>query len=135
MDNKLKYDFLEKELKLFIEYNNYMLLHFANLYWHLNELTPLKQVLLSDTIRMDKAPLEITATGEKIFFDLYKYLRLVKSQKVRDWLILNFPKMEVQYISIRHNFMLACIDSFNLEVIEEEIAIYKDLDKMIRKFG
>jgi len=132
MDDKRKYEFLEKELRLFIEYNSYMVLHFSILYWHLDDVTPLQNVLLSNTIKED-SKIEIAYSGEKMFFELYKYLRLVKSSKINDWLKAKFPKMETQFISSKPYFSFACIDSFNQKVFEEKILEYCDLEEMINQ--
>lgn len=111
-----------------------MVLHFSILYWHLDDIHVLKSVLSSDVIREDKDPIEWSESGEKIFFVLYKYLRLVKSKEVRDWLVISFPNMENQYKNDNSWFLFSCIDSVSKEVKEGMIEEYKDLELMMKKY-
>ena len=91
-------------------------------------------VLSSEVIKENKDPIEWSESGERVFFDLYKYLRLVRSIEVREWLVKSFPRMENQYKSDNSWFLFSCIDSVNKLVKEGVIEEYKDLELMMEKY-
>lgn len=82
IDDNIKDRFLEKHLRILIEYNSYMVLYFSILYWYLDDVEVLKRVLSSDTIREEKGNVVKANTGEKIYYELYAYLRMMKSEVV-----------------------------------------------------
>lgn len=118
MNPKSKSKFLENHLRMFIEYNSYMVHHFSILYWHLDDIDVLNSVLRSSVIDEGKGNTIKSSNGEKIYYELYQYLRLMKSNDIRVWLASTFPSYESRYMSDNIWFRLACIDSYNKKVKE-----------------
>lgn len=125
--------FLEKHLRFFIEYNSYMLVYFGILYWHLDDVIVLQRVLSSEIIKKDKDPIEVTEEGYKIFYQLYKHLRLVKSEIIQTWLKITFPEMEDQFEQDHSPFLLACIDSNLKKVKAYALKEYQNLEEVTTK--
>ena len=119
MHPKCKLKFLENHLRMFIEYNSYLVHHFSILYWHLDDIQVLNSVLRSSVIDEEKGNTIKSSNGEKIYYELYQYLRLMKSNDIRLWLASTFPCYESSYKSDDIWFRLACIDSYNKKVKEE----------------
>lgn len=134
IEENVKAEFLEKHLRFFIEYNSFMVLHFSILYWHLDDIQVLKSVLSSDVIKENKDPIEWSKSREKVFFVLYKHLRLVRSEKIGNWLAKSFPQMEYQYVNDNSLFLFSCIDSGSKMVKESMIKEYKNLELMMAKY-
>ena len=131
-----KSKFLEKHLSMFIEYNSYMVHHFSILYWHLDDVDVLNSVLSSSVIAEEKGNTIKSSNGEKMFYELYKYLRLLKSNDVRVWLASSFPSYESTYLSDNIRFRFACIDSYHKKVKEELLTPSSDnLSVMMAKYS
>lgn len=134
IEEKLKNEFLEKHLQFFIKYNSYMVLHFSILYWHFDDVEVLKNVLTSDTIKEEKGNVVKTESGEKIYYELYTYLRLMKSDAITNWLTASYPLLEDRYQDDFVFYGFACIDSSAKKVKEDVIMMYNNLDEMIKKY-
>ena len=130
-----KADFLKYHLTCFIEWNTYMAVHFGILYWHLDDLNVLRQVLSSDTISDTKGNTHQTETGERIYYQLYCYLRLVRSDVIKAWLSKSFPDYEQRYEEEGYLYGLSTyIDGPQKRVREAPIAKYADLEEMRQKY-
>lgn len=135
MEMKGKAEFLSYHLTCFIELSSYLALHFGILYWHLDDLAVLRQVLSSDSISRANDNTLRAESGEQIYFELYCYLRLVRSDEIKAWLVAEFPVYEQRYELEGYRFGFASIDSNQKSVIESQVSKYADLQEMRQKYG